>query len=524
MTVWKTLSTAPQLAIARWGLILLLAGILTGFSVAPVEWWGLAWLGLVPLWWGVAKAPVPAVWLGAAWGAGFHGTAVFWIVGVHPLTWMGVPWLASLGIALACWCAIWLWGAVFVGLWALLVRRLTQTWTARLLWGTGLWCVLEVLWRSLPLWWSSLSYTQSPYNLPLLHLGQISGTTTITAVLLAFNGALAAFWDGVQSRRQPLRWLGVAAAVLLLAQGIGGVLYARPLGDRDGFNAGVIQGNIPNSLKLSPEGVRRALEGYVTGYEQLADAGADAVLTPETALPVLWDADVLRWSDSPAAHLYEAIRDRGVPAWVGTYQGNRQRYRNSLLTVSGTGEVLSRYDKVVLVPLGEFIPFESVLGGLINRLSPLQAQMVPGEVGQVFETPFGRAIVSICYESAFPEPLRRQAALGGEFFLSAANNAHYAPSMPQQHHAQDVMRAIEFDRWAIRATNTGYSAIVDPHGRTLWKSGINVYATHQETVYPRQTRTLYVRWGDWLVWVLLGIGAIAVVAEGVGGTQRAGDR
>ena len=70
--------------------------------------------------------------------------------------------------------------------------------------------------------------------------------------------------------------------------------------------------------------------------------------------------------------------------------------------------------------------------------------------------------------------------------------------MPAQHHAQDVLRAVESDRWAARATNTGYSAIVDPHGNTVWKSDINQYQIHSDLIYLRQTETLYVRWGDWL--------------------------
>jgi len=70
--------------------------------------------------------------------------------------------------------------------------------------------------------------------------------------------------------------------------------------------------------------------------------------------------------------------------------------------------------------------------------------------------------------------------------------------MPAQHHAQDVARAVEVDRWAVRATNTGYSGIVDPNGRTVWISGINTYEIHLATVYLRQTQTLYVALGDWL--------------------------
>ncbi|KPQ39990.1 MAG: apolipoprotein N-acyltransferase Int [Phormidium sp. OSCR] len=488
-------------------LMSLLSGILMGCTVAPLEWWGLGWFALAPLWWLIGQKNTPAWRLGAAWGAGFHGTAMFWITGVHPMTWMGVPWLASLAIAIACWLFIIVWGGLLVALWAHLQQWSPKPWGARILMGVASWCLLEVLWRSLPLWWSSLAYSQSPHNLPILHLGQLSGTTTITAVLVAVNGCWAAAFDSFDLSRQKVRLPAILAAVILLglSQGLGGYLYSRPLNDdlEQRLTVGIIQGNIPNEIKLYPEGLRQALEGYTRGYEELSDAGVDVVMTPETALPVLWQGDRLQYSNSPAGHFYQALRDRGVPAWLGTSRGTPSHYTNSLLSLSGTGETLSYYDKAILVPLGEYIPFESVLGGVISRLSPLQAQMIPGSGDQLLQTPFGPAIVSICYESAFPQHLQAQAQRGGEFFLSAANNAHYAPSMPRQHHAQDVMRAIELDRWAVRATNTGYSAFVNPHGETLWISPINQYATHSERIYRRQRQTLYVRWGDWLVWLLI---------------------
>ena len=84
--------------------------------------------------------------------------------------------------------------------------------------------------------------------------------------------------------------------------------------------------------------------------------------------------------------------------------------------------------------------------------------------------------------------------------------------MSAQHHAQDVARAIESDRWAVRATNTGYSGFVDPNGRTIWLSNVNTYETDQETVYLRDTKTLYVMWGDWLT-PLLCITSIVIYAK-----------
>jgi len=508
-----------------------------GLTVAPVGAWFLAWIALVPLWVLVVKSAkrekhflplpplLPLLPLPLLWGIGYHGIALWWITGVHPMTWMGVPWLASLAIALFCWVFITLWGAALVAVWAVGMTIFARSVgvLARILIGVALWCGLESFWSAGSLWWTSLSYTQSPHNLAILHLGQLSGPIVVTAALVAVNGLIAEAWINRQLgvRDHPSSsWLLASGFWLLIGLHlIGFGLYSRPLIQlpEAALKVGIIQGNVPNEIKLYPEGLRRAIEGYTSGYRTLASQGVDAVLTPEGALP-FFQSDLMRSS------FVSAVEEKGVVAWIGAFwEQESQRhaevppveatgvrsYTNSLFTVTGTGEIFSRYNKVKLVPLGEYIPFEQFLGGLIDRLSPLEAHQVAGQPNQVFNTPFGRAIASICYDSAFAQHLRRQTATGGQFILSAANNAHYNSSMPAQHHAQDVMRAIESNRWAVRATNTGYSAIVDPHGRTEWISRLNTYEVHAATIYRRQTQTLYVRWGDWLTPLLLVLGALA---------------
>jgi apolipoprotein N-acyltransferase len=527
---------SKQFSSASRFLVPLLGGILMGVTPAPVEAWFLAWIALVPLWFWLAKAQSirQGALSGLVWGIGYHGLAGFWITGIHPMTWMGVPWLASLAIAIFCWTFLTLWGATLVAIWAALLfwihQKLRISALVRVLMGTALWCGLESIWSAGSLWWTSLSYTQSPHNLVILHLGQLSGPATVTAAIVAVNGLVAEAWISYQHRKdtkelngrrllvqpeavaspverfklQPATLLGMAAGLLIALHLIGFGLESRPLiqPQEVALNVGIVQGNIGNDIKLYTEGKRRALERYTNGYLKLANQGVDAVLTPEGALPFFL-------SDLKRQDFYAAILEQGVVAWVGAFGERGRSYTNSLFTIMGNGETFSRYDKAKLVPLGEYIPFESVLGGLIDRLSPLDAHLVAGSPTQLFETPFGRAIAGICYESAFAEHFRRQAAAGGQFILSSSNDAHYSSEMPAQHHAQDVMRAIETDRWAVRATNTGYSAIVDPHGRTLWMSGINTYETHAETIYRRQTETPYVRWGDWLTKVLLGLAGVA---------------
>lgn len=509
---WRKLPSAGSL------LLVLGAGLLMGLAPAPLNLWPLAWFALIPLWRLVVLQQhwTKALLLGAVWGTGYHGLALSWITGVHPMTWMGVPWFASLIIAVACWTIITLWGAVLVGFWSFSLYNLSQRYPQMLAWqrvllGTTLWCSLEWLWSQSPLWWTTLAYTQSPGNLAILHLGQLAGPLTVTAVLVVVNGCWAEAWLHHERHSYRKRYLLAACLSWLVAQLIGSLLLFQPLADRPGaaIRVGIIQGNIPNEIKLYPQGYREALEGYTRGYNKLVDAGVNAILLPEGALPYLITAPTTQEQS-----FFQAVRQHQVLAWTGAFGRQGPKITNSLFTLTGQDFPLSRYDKVRLVPLGEYIPFESVLGQFIGRLSPLEAQMAAGSPHQQYETPWGQAIVSICYESAYADHLRQQAATGGRFILSAANNAHYSATMPAQHHAQDVMRAIETNRWVARATNTGYSAFINPHGQTLWRSQLDTFAIHAATIYTRQTLTPYVRWGSWIIPALLVLsGAVVLTLE-----------
>ncbi|MBD2021039.1 apolipoprotein N-acyltransferase [Leptolyngbya sp. FACHB-36] len=502
-------------------------------STAPLNAFPLAWVALVPLWMMVGSEfatlnPQPSkrvFLLALAWGIGYHGLALAWIRDLHPLTWLGIPWIGSVAIVLFAWSFITLWGAGLVAIWAIglswVIRKrndrsswLTSSWH-RVLVGTALWCGLEWLWSLGSLYWTSLSYTQSPGNLAILHLGQLSGPTTVTAAIVAVNGLIAEGWmryQGSEVRGQSnnafYKLLSSAVVVVAVLHLVGYGLYSRPVAQSPeaALRVGLIQGNVPTRIKHTAEGRQQAVDGYVTGYERLADEGADAVLTPEGAFP-------FRWDDRDTENsFYQAVQRKGRVGWLGTFAVQGDRLTQSLLTLTGDGQTLSRYNKLKIVPLGEYIPLRSILGVVINRLSPVQTDLLPGAADQTFETPFGRAIASICYDSAFPEVFRRQAATGGQFILTASNLDPYSEVLMAQHQAQDVMRAIETDRWAARATNTGYSGILDPHGRVQWRSQPRIYQLHTDTIYRRQTQTLYVRWGDWLT-PLLGLAALGVVLQ-----------
>jgi apolipoprotein N-acyltransferase len=552
------------------------SGILMGLATAPLNLFPLAWIALVPLWLLVLdrstcktqsanpKAKERRFWLlnfeflfALCWGIGYHGFSLFWITGLHPLTWLGMPWIASIAIALFCWLVITLWGATFVVIWGWAMIKLLgreegksrtvfslqcsvypaesrlrvhipqlstpipltphtlPLWT-RLLMGTALWCGLEWLWSLTPLWWTSLGLTQSPGNLAILHLGQFSGPATVTAAIVAFNGGLAEVWikcrkQQTGNRNQVLKVLMLPVACLIGLHLIGFGLYNQPLLQSEDMavQIGIIQGNVPTRIKLTTGGIRRAESLYASGYETLVKQGAEVILTPEGALPYLWNERNQR--DSA---FYQAVMQKGVMAWLGTFTLQDGGIARSLLTITGDGTIVSRYNKIKLVPLGEYIPLRNLLGRLIGLLSPIELDGTAGTLNQQLDTPVGRAIASICYDSAFPQVFQAQAARGGEFILTASNLDPYSEVLMAQHQAQDLMRAIETDRWAARATNTGYSSLIDPHGQVIWRSQPHLYQIHTGTLYRRQTKTLYVRWGDWLTPLLSGLAIVSLVYFG----------
>lgn len=550
----------------------LLAGSLMALAIAPLNFWLLAWVALVPLWamiagavgdlrWQTGSTPPPhptchhppiansllsplvkAGILGGFWGIAYHGISLVWITGLHPLMWLGIPWLGSVAIAGGCWLLVTVWGAVLVSLWSMAMVGLgsssRQSPWLRVLTGTALWLGLEWLWSRGPLWWTALSLTQSPGNPILLHLGQWSGPATVAAAIVAVNGCLAEAWiDHKRKHLEPTqpqptptrkpthppnpccsllaalssllshRLVTIALLLFLLSHAIGWFTWtmARPDAPTTALRVGIVQGNIPTRIKLTPLGIRQAIQRYTAGYEQLADQGVDAVLTAEGAFPLFWEG-----KQRTENAFYQVVRDRGVVAWLGTFTTQQGQITQNLLTLAGNGETVGRYNKVKLVPLGEYIPFQNWLGGIINRLSPIAATMVPGHLDQQMATPFGPAIAGICYESTFAELFRRQAHHGGQFILTASNLDPYSEQLMAQHEAQDVMRAIETDRWAVRATNTGYSGVISPRGQVVRRLPPHRYQTDAVTIYRRTQQTPYVRWGDWLTPLLL----LLLVAQG----------
>lgn len=183
---------------------------------------------------------------------------------------------------------------------------------------------------------------------------------------------------------------------------------------------------------------------------------------------------------------------------------------NSALLLSPDGEPVARYDKMSLVPFGEFVP---PLFGFVNRITNEAGDFVPGE--KVVVAPVGDHHIGtfICYESVFPHLVRRFAASGAEVFVNLSNDGYFGRSSARlQHLLIARMRAAENRRWILRSTNNGITAAIDPAARILQRLEPDTQTTARLNYNYESYLTAYTRHGDWFAWLCLIAGLAAPLA------------
>jgi apolipoprotein N-acyltransferase len=233
----------------------------------------------------------------------------------------------------------------------------------------------------------------------------------------------------------------------------------------------------------------------------LSDAlPAPLVIWPELPAPLYYysDADFHRTAQEVAAHhqyfLFETV----------AYKTETEPL-NSAVLLSHEGTELGRYDQINLVPFGEYVP---AAFSWVNRVTHESGDFVPGTQVKVLDAGQDRLGVFICYESAFPELVRQFTARGANLLVNLTNDGYFGHSEARLQHLEIArMRAVENGRFLIRATNDGYSVVIDPAGRII--QTLPPYQQLAEPVrYGRISETtFYTRTGDWFGWVCLAFGA-----------------
>lgn len=479
------------------------SGALYFLGFAGFNQWYLAFLAYVPFAEFVRRAGSgkAVFWTGWLMGLVTHLGGYYWI----PATierFGGFPWpLALLFDVLLC-----SWGGLSFGL---LAWGLKRWWMAGGRPFPSLIAGVVFIEFAYPLLFPSY-LANSFWQLPVfLQVAEIGGPLLLSAVVVSVATALYLLlrWrpGGEKFPRIPVL---VAAAALAATLAYGALRIEQvDAGQREAepLRVGIVQVNMGTYQKHEEpeEGHRR----HVADSLALQAAGVDLIVWPESAYlyTVPWE---------PGSDLSEYVTRRAdvageirTPLLFGAPRidrsgGGRPRLYNSALLLDASGKVLGSTDKTYLLAFGEYLPFGETFPWLYD-LSPHSGRFTPGT--RLEALPFGgyRIGALICYEDVLPGFTRKLVnATRPNLLVNLTNDAWFgATTEPEIHLALSVFRAVEHRRWLVRATNSGISAVVDPVGRIVARSGQMTRETVRATVRWQSGQTLYGFAGDWIGWL-----------------------
>jgi len=270
--------------------------------------------------------------------------------------------------------------------------------------------------------------------------------------------------------------------------------------ERISIDAGslIAEGGAERSVPRSMARVR--LQGAPAESQGVAASDAHLIIWPEVPAPFYFlDPKFAARAERVARESY-AYFLVGVVEWRPGPNDGLLPY-NSAVLLDPSGKRAFQYDKIHLVPFGEYVPLRRVLKfaeSLVAEIGDYRA----GTARAVGQLPGGRFGVLICYEAIFPDEVRRFVANGAELLVNISNDGWYGRSAaPEQHLAMARVRAVENRRWLLRGTNNGYTVVIDPYGREVARLAPDIRGVLRAPFSFRSERTIYSRWGDWLAWL-----------------------
>ncbi len=469
------------------------AGALAALAMPPLHWLPLAVVGIVAfVWlWDTAPGPRSALLRGWAWGTGQFAVGSYWIVEaffVPPADYgpLGPPIVIGLAALLGFFPAMAAGAAKWVALrWPSMGGRYCRLLLLAIAWTIAEWLRGHVFTGYA---WNPLAHVWA-FATPLLQGAALFGVYGLGLLTFMILAAPVAGWRA-----------SILALVVAGGAGFAGQAAMAPVDTAgDGPLVRIVQPNTPQAEKWRPENRAPQMAKLVEMSRRDGFDGLAAVIWPETAPPF-----VVQPGSAALLAMAKAVPPGGY-LLTGAARQTRNREDgvwNSLLVIDGEGEIVATYDKVHLVPLGEYIPFH-------KQLAPVSGAIGRGsfEVGESRVTLDLPRLPSfspiICYEVIFPAAVTGPGARP-RWLLNVTNDAWFGLSSgPYQHLASARLRAVEEGLPMLRAANTGVSAVIDAYGRVLAALDMQREGVIDHRIPAAREPTPYGRWGDGALVVLL---------------------
>jgi apolipoprotein N-acyltransferase len=512
VTPANKLRTAGLAIILAWGwkraAIALVAGALSALAMAPFNAWPVLFLTFPVAVWLIDGAAagrwrgVPAAAMSGFWfGLGYFVPGLYWIgyaflvdaptfAWLMPFAVLGLPAYLALFSAFGFALARLLWTRDASRLLALAISLTI-----------GEWLRGHVL-TGFP--WNTFGYALSE-PLALAQPASLIGLWGMTFLCVAIFASPAVLIDGSSRGRKP--WIAPVMALLLLgAMGIFGAVRLTLLPTiMTKVKLRIMQPNLQQDVRFNYSAKADVMQKYLTlsdrasGPQSTGVRDANILIWPESAFPFF----LTREADAMAQ--IADLLPKGTVLITGSVRapdvppGARiTRAYNSIYIIDHDGSVLSVYDKLHLVPFGEYLPFQDLMEKLgFVQLTKVQGGFIPGTRRRALEIPDApRALPLICYEAIFPGNVAARDDRPG-WIVNLTNDGWFGISTgPYQHLQQARLRAIEEGLPVVRAANTGISAVIDPEGRIVARLGLGIEGVLDASLPTAIPPTVYARFGD----------------------------
>lgn len=478
----------------------LTSGLLLAASFPKPQVFFLAFAALVPLLVSIENMPGrQRFFAGLVTGVSFYASLIYWIVptlsrygGLAPVLSVSALMLFSLYLG------------VYVAGFTVFLNKLPQSPLVRPFWGGCLWVALEHI-RTHALTgfpWGALGYSQYT-NRVLVQIADTTGVDGISFLLVLSNLALAALYLAFkkteaktrQKRTVVFGFLGVLAIIAgAHILGYGKLSKTKDLiKNAPKTKIAVIQGNIRQDLKWDKAFIDDTIETYGKLSLSTVPEEPALIIWPETALPFYYGHDEVL-----SGRVNSFVKKAGIPFLIGSPALERKEedilFFNRAFMLDQFSKVTGTYDKVHLVPFGEYVPLQDLLF-FLEKLTQEAGNFSPGQrplIPLVFDDK--KTGVLICFEILFPDLAAEFVRNGADILTTMTNDAWFGRSAaPRQHFSFAVFRAVENRRSLVRAANTGISGYIDPSGNILEETGLFETAALVRTVPVLNQKTFYSR-------------------------------
>jgi apolipoprotein N-acyltransferase len=479
----------------------LLSGVLL-ISIFPgYNFEVLAWVSLVPLFIAARKtSPLASLKLGFITGFVFYLGVIYWIV-IAMTKYGGIP--LPIGIAVLILLSGYL--AIYMSIFTYLISL--TPYSLRYILAPFLWVALELIrahfLTGFP--WASLGYSQFK-TLPIIQIADITGVYGVSFIIVMVNSAIASFIESMYERdkRQFATRYMLVTALFVISFSIYGFskmdTFSKLSTQHSALSASLkvalIQGNIEQNMKWDESFQNEVFDAHVNLTMQASRERPDLIVWPESATPFYFQADrnfgtkMIELAKNSGSFLFFGtpgyeIKDSGIVSYNRAYLLSRE------------GDVVGKYDKIHLVPFGEYVPLRKLLF-FIDKMVEGVGDYQSGEEYSVIDIKKGKFGTLICFEVVFPDLVRRFVKNGADFLVNITNDGWYGKTAASaQHIAMVAFRAVENRVPVVRAANTGISGIIEPSGKITKETDIFVttYITGDINI-GSSIKTIYTRYGD----------------------------